>query len=310
MTAIEKAIIRTLLYFDIFGHPLTKSELYVLLGIKADKAAYEKSLAELENLNFIRSASGYLFLQNGTSSAEERENKRKRSLKYQKISRIVASLIYNHPFVKGILISGSLSKGSFSKKDDIDFFIIADPGRIWLCRAFLMMFKKIFLLNSKKYFCINYFIDSDSLEIPDKNIFTATEIAFLVPVRNTKLCREFFCANKWIYDYFPNLKIELTGCREASALIHKQLIERLLRRKSADRIDNWLMGLYRKRSMKKFYHSDGDQFQVNIKNEKNVSKYHPNGFQHRILHDYNLKISEFQTVHNMDLTLMADVWQI
>lgn len=306
MTVIDKAIIRTLLYFDIFGHPLSKSELYGMLGIKADTAEFEKSLAELQNLNLIGSASGYLFLHNGSSSGEERVNKQARSLNYQRISRIVSSLIYNHPFVKGILISGSLSKGSFSKKDDIDFFIIADPGRIWLCRAFLMTFKKIFLLNSKKYFCINYFIDSNSLEIPDRNIFTATEIAFLVPVRNTKLCRDFFCANEWIYDFFPNLKVDLTGCGEASALMPKQLIERLLRGKSVDRVDTWLMGLYRKRSMKKFYNSDGSQFPVNIKNEKNVSKYHPNGFQHRILHNYSLKIAEFQTVHNLDLTLMAD----
>jgi hypothetical protein len=306
MTVTDKSIIRTLLYFDIFGHPLSKSELYGLLGIKADPAEFEKSLAALQNLNIIGSAYGYLFLLNGSSSGEERVNKQARSLKGQRVSRIVSSLIYNHPFVKGILISGSLSKGSFSKKDDIDFFIIADPGRLWLCRAFLMMFKKIFLLNSKKYFCINYFIDSNSLEIPDKNIFTATEIAFLIPVRNTKLCKDFFCANEWIYDFFPNLKVELTGCEEASALVHKQLIERLLKGKSVDRVDTWLMGLYRKRSMKKFYHSDGSQFPINIKNEKNVSKYHPNGFQHRILTNYSLKIAEFQTVHNLDLTLTAD----
>jgi hypothetical protein len=306
MTLTEKAIIRTLLYFDIFSHPLSKSELFGLLGIKVATEEFEKSLADLQNLNIVGSASGFLFLLNGSSSCEERVNKQARSLKYQRISRIVSSLIYNHPFVKGILISGSLSKGSFSNKDDIDFFIITDPGRVWLCRAFLMMFKKIFLLNSKKYFCINYFIDSNSLEIPDKNIFTATEIAFLIPVRNPKLCKDFFIANEWIYDFFPNLKVELTGCGEASALIPKQLIERLLKGKSVDRADTWLMGLYRKRSMKKFYHSDGSQFPINIKNEKNVSKYHPNGFQYRILTNYSLKIAEFQMVHNLDLTLATD----
>jgi hypothetical protein len=267
---------------------------------------FEKSLAELQNLNIVGSASGYLFLINGSSSVAERVNRKAWSSKYQRISHIVSSLIYNHPFVKGILISGSLSKGSFSKKDDIDFFIIADPGRIWICKSFLMMFKKIFLLNSKRYFCINYFIDSDSLEIPDKNIFTATEIAFLIPVRNTRLCRDFFYANDWIYDFFPNLKVELTGCRETSDFVSKQLIERLLKGKAADRFDNWLMSLYRKRSVKKYYHSDGNQFPINIRNEKNVSKYHPNGFQNRILQNYSLKIAEFQTVHNLDITLMTE----
>ena len=163
MTLTGKAIIRTLLYFDIFSHPLSKSELFGMLGIKVDTAEFEKSLSELQDLNLVGYGSGYYFLVNGSSSIEERVSKQSRSLKYQRISRIVSSLIYYHPFVKGILISGSLAKSSFSKKDDIDFFIIADPGRIWLCRVFLMMFKKIFLLNSKKYFCINYFIDSNSL---------------------------------------------------------------------------------------------------------------------------------------------------
>lgn len=307
MTLTGKAIIRTLLYFDIFSHPLSKSELFGMLGIKVDTAEFEKSLSELQDLNLVGYGSGYYFLVNGSSSIEERVSKQSRSLKYQRISRIVSSLIYYHPFVKGILISGSLAKSSFSKKDDIDFFIIADPGRIWLCRVFLMMFKKIFLLNSKKYFCINYFIDSNSLEIPDKNIFTATEIAFLLPVRNTNLCRDFFCANEWIYDFFPNLVVELTGCGEPYALVPKQLIERLLRGKAADRADTWLMNLYRKRTMRKFYHSDGSQYPINIKNEKNVSKYHPNGFQQRILHNHSLKIAEFQRVHNLDLTLMVEV---
>ncbi len=305
MSLNDKAIIRTLLYFDIFSHPLNKSELFRFLGIKVDIAEFEKSLASLHDLNIIGSDSGYFFLINGSSSIDERVRKHARSLKYHRISRIVSSFLYYHPFVKGILISGSLSKNSFSNKDDIDFFIIADTGRIWLCKALLMMFKKLFLLNSKKYFCINYFIDQDSLEIPDKNIFTATEIAFLIPVRNTKLCRDFFSANEWIHDFFPNMKVELKGCKEASAPVIKILIERLLKGKAVDRIDTWLMDLYRKRTMKKFCHPDESQFMINFKNEKNVSKYHPNGFQHRVLQNYNLKITEFQTVHNLDLTLMA-----
>jgi hypothetical protein len=306
MTLAGKAIIRTLLYFEVFNHPLSKSELFGMLGIKADTAEFENSLTELLALNLVGYDSGYYFLINGSSSVEERISKHARSLKYKRISGIVSSLINYHPFVRGILISGSLSKRSFSKKDDIDFFIIAHPERIWLCRAFLMLFKKIFLLNSKKYFCTNYFIASNSLEIPDKNIFTATEIAFLIPVRNPILCRDFFSSNEWIYDYFPNLKFELNGCRKASSSVYKHLMERLLIGKAADMADTWLMGIYRKRTLRKFYHSDGNQFPINFKNEKNVSKYHPNGFQQRVLENFYSNIAEFQTVHNLDLTLMVN----
>lgn len=302
MTLVNKAIIRALLYFDIFGHPLSKTELYGLIGIKVNWEDFEQSLEELQNLNLVSSNSGYFFLVNGSASIEDRVQKLERSVKYHRISRIISKLIYFHPFVKGVLISGSLSKSSFSKKDDIDFFIIADPGRVWLCRALLMMFKKVFLLNSKKYFCINYFIDSETLEIPDKNIFTATEIAFLIPIRNTKLCKEFFEANEWIIDFFPNMKVDLAGCKEDTSHFHKRIIEQLFRGKTIDKVDTWFMDLYKKRSNKLFSITDESQFRINFKNEKNVSKYHPNGFQHRILQKYNSKISEFQEVYHLDLT--------
>src|SRR4029453_8923510 len=96
-------------------------------------------------------------------------------------------LIASFPYVRCVCISGSLSKKYFDDTTDIDFFVITKPGRLWVCRTFLILFKKLFLLNSKKYFCINYFIDSDNLEIPDQNIFTATELTTLIPMHDYEL---------------------------------------------------------------------------------------------------------------------------
>src|SRR5690606_11436099 len=62
---------------------------------------------------------------------------------------------------------------------------------------------KVFLMNSRKYFCVNYFIDTDHLAIPDENIFTATEIRFLKPMVNQELLHEFIASNEWIRNYFP-----------------------------------------------------------------------------------------------------------
>ena len=47
MTTTEKAIIRTLLYFDIFNHPLEKNELYELICTSPDRSAFEKDLEML-----------------------------------------------------------------------------------------------------------------------------------------------------------------------------------------------------------------------------------------------------------------------
>jgi hypothetical protein len=301
MTDIQKAIIRTLIYFDIFGHPLNKSELFGLTGRKMNSRDFEQSLDELLSTNLIGNESGYYFLVNGGSSINERISKMERSVKYHRISRLISALIYFHPFVKAVLISGSLSKNIFSHKDDIDFFIITEPGRLWICRTMLMVFKKVFLLNSKKYFCINYFIDTNNLEIHDKNIFTATEIAFLIPTRNRELCDKFFVANNWIFQFFPNLVIDLSECSRASSPFLKKIPELLLRGRLSDRLDSYFMEMYRKRSKKKFGSTESTKFNLNFKSEKNISKYHPNGFQHKVLEKYSLKISKFQMAHKVDL---------
>jgi hypothetical protein len=195
MTQVQKAILRTLLYFDLFSHPLNKQELFRMISVKTDWDEFEQSLSGLLELNLAGTEAGYFFIINGGSSIHERIKKLIRANRYHRISRFISGLIWLHPFVKAVLVSGSLSKSAFSKKDDIDFFVITEPGRLWLSRTALMLFKKIFLLNSKKYFCLNYFIDAESLEIPDKNIFTATEIAFLIPLRNAELCGKFLSAN-------------------------------------------------------------------------------------------------------------------
>jgi len=76
-----------------------------------------------------------------------------------------------------------------------------------VCRAFLTLYKKLVLGNSHRNFCLNYFIDSNNLEIPDKNIFTATEVAFLIPMYNYTLYENFICMNNWFRREFPNFKI-------------------------------------------------------------------------------------------------------
>ena len=70
-----------------------------------------------------------------------------------KISRKIAKF----PFVESVNLSGSLSKGYYDLEDDIDFFIITKPNRLWIARTLLILYKKVFLLNSKKHFIFEVF---------------------------------------------------------------------------------------------------------------------------------------------------------
>ena len=198
-TAVNsKDLIRFLAYFDIFKHPLQQKELEQMLAQPLGDL-----LEALCNKGVLYCIDGFYMLEKNHEWFHQRLDKNKRAKSYHKKIKNVSKIIRLFPFTRSICISGSLSKGVMDKDGDIDFFIMAANNRIWLNRTMLILFKKIFLLNSKKYFCVNYFIDEKILEIPDQNIFTAMEIWHLMPVNNQVLYDQFMKDNHWIHSYFP-----------------------------------------------------------------------------------------------------------
>jgi hypothetical protein len=303
MNGIRTAILRTLIYFEIFGHPLSFDELYSLLSVPAKRENFDRELDQLASEGLIRVESGYVFIADGQASITERLKKLRRAARYGRIARAVSRLISWHPYVRGVFISGSLSKSALSKKDDIDFFVVTEPGRLWVCRTLLMLFKKIFMLNSKKYFCINYYIDTRSLEIPERNLFTATEVAFLIPVQNAELYTDFIGSNGWIREYFPNRSFSADGCPTRKPPLLKRWVESMLNGKTGERLDNHFMKVYRMRSIKRFEKMDRAMFELNFRSEKNVSKHHPDGYQEKILEQHARAIAAFDQEHGTDLAI-------
>lgn len=82
------------------------------------------------------------------------------------------------PGVAAIFLSGSRAQGKSHKHSDIDLFIVAQPGRIWTARFFVYL--TLFLQGTmrrnhspKNSFCPNHFITADSLEIQEKDAYSA-----------------------------------------------------------------------------------------------------------------------------------------
>jgi hypothetical protein len=205
-------------------------------------------------------------------------------------------LIKSFPFVRAIAISGSLSKNIMYDDDDIDYFIVTAPNRLWISRTLLILFKKVFLLNSKKYFCVNYFVDENNLKIVDENIFTAIEITYLLPVYNRSLIDELKEANSWTKQYFPNFKhpIEIQAITGKNYL--KGFIEWILGGWLGNRIDLFFMMLTYKKWISKFRHFDATKFALTMRTNRGISKHHPQDFQNRVLKEYNIRLNKLNIV--------------
>jgi predicted nucleotidyltransferase len=284
---VKKNILDTLLYFDLFSYPLILPEIIRFLRIRiTDLTIAQQALQELTSQMIVFEFGGYYSVQNDHQLIVRRKKGNNAALRIRGKAEKMAALIHRFPFVRSVNVSGSLSKGYFDETTDIDFFIITAPGRLWLCRTLLALYKKVFLLNSRKYFCINYFISSDSVVIPDRNLFTATEIITLQNLKGADVYNNFLEANSWTHMYFPNAQSPDSAGRRSDQPSLKRRWEGYL----GGRIGNGLEQLSMKATNAfwkwKFRRMTRNKFSVNLRSGEDVSKHHPQGFQFKVLNAY------------------------
>lgn len=300
---VSSSIIRTLLYFDIFRYPLTENELWRLCDCaSADENDVRSAIESLLEAGHIQESEGLYFIGRDESIVGLRREKNARAAKYHAPAAFFSNLINAFPFTRAVFLSGSLSKECMDVSSDIDYFIITEPGRLWLNRTLLILFKKLVLLNSYKFFCVNYFITSGNLEIPDRNRYTAIEIAFLIPTKSAEAYHAFMAHNSWVADYLPHFPLrDTTGLPLAKKKVFKSTLERLLSGSFGDRLDEICFRLTVRNQRKKFRHLGEEEFQSAMRSAKDVSKHHPQNFQHRVLHTLEEKYAEFERVHHVRL---------
>jgi hypothetical protein len=236
------SILKVLAYFDIFQYPLTKDEIKQFLDKPVADHALERLLKDLI-------ADGFIFLHHQFYSLHDNPLLACRRIKgnaeaerlLSKAYRI-GRFLYRFPFVRGIGISGSLSKNFADEKTDIDFFIITQANRLWIARTLMHLFKKLtFLAGRQHYYCMNYYIDEEALLVHEKNIFTAIEIKTLLPVSGGQAFGQFFAANQWTHHWLPACGFRQQVKGDPHPSFFKRFGEWLGNGRPGDAIDNYLM---------------------------------------------------------------------
>lgn len=289
-------ILRTLMYYDIFQYPLKVDEVHGFLGcngVNINDTAM--ALETLHRSGRVYHHGPYFSLRSDSTWVQRREAGNERASKRMKLAWKISRFIGNFPFVRAVGLSGSLSKNYMDEKSDIDFFIITAPGRLWVTRMLLIGFKKLFLFNSYKFFCINYLITTRNLEIEDQNIYTATELVTLIPTYGKEEMRQFYTTNKWAWDWLPNCPVrpleEVPKSRKRGI---KWIVELLLTGKGGDWLDQRFLNVTLKVWKKKFGYLPPIEFNLAFRTREDVSKHHPSNFQRKVLTALDERITEFE----------------
>ncbi|MCB0804954.1 MAG: hypothetical protein KDC05_04095 [Bacteroidales bacterium] len=297
-------ILRTLAYYDIFDYPLTEEDIFSYCDQSHPaNEQFKDVLLNLVEKGVVYKMGEFYGLRNIQQHVTDRIDGNKRAENWYAKARWFSRLIASFPFVRGIALSGSLSKGVIGDNPDIDYFIITHPNRLWLTRTLLVLFKKVFLLNSYKYFCINYFVDTNHLEIEEKNLFTATEVITLIPTYGTEVTGNFFEQNRWIHQFYPNFRMNgQHSVYNPGSQPLKRTFEFFLGSKIGDWLDNKFMNITIKHWYKKFSHQFPEEdFNLVFKSSKTISKHHPRNFQKKVLEAFKSRVHDLDRKHNIQL---------
>jgi hypothetical protein len=289
----ETCILKMLAYFSLFKYPLTKEEinLYMPDSVGDLGAALDRLLVDRE----IYQVREFYLLSNDPSLVDRRIDGNNRAAILLPKAMRIGRFLSHFPFVRGIGISGSLSKNFADDKADIDFFIVTTKRRLWLARTFMHLFKKLTFLTGKQHFyCMNYYVDEQALLIEHQNIYTAIETATLIPVSG-KGMDDFFAANRWVRDWFPqyDLKAELSEIKTPKV---KSFIEWIFNNRMGERLDDFLMKLTTRRwQKKKARRQKTDQGkEMDLVTGKHFARSNPGMFQEKLLAMYEERVCELR----------------
>jgi len=290
-------IVRVLAYYDLFAYPLTASEIHIFLP-EGDVGADElnESLAGLVDQGRLGCSDGYYYLPHRDSAIVRRRLvMEKRGGEMWRIARMVASLIRVTPFVRGIFISGQLCRYIADERSDIDYFIVTAPRRLWIVRTFFVFVRRLFLFNSRKYFCANYFVTTENLLIRERNQYAACEVASLKPMYNRDLYHAFITGNSWVRDFYPNFSPELMDLRPGvtGGERLRGLLERCVPARLADSLDEWLMERTRRFWRRKFPGRDQKVYDVSFRTRRDESRAHPQDQSPVVLDRYRMNLRNY-----------------
>lgn len=236
----HNAILACLLYFDIFNHPLSLKEIHSFLKIKTTILQLNNGINYLINQRQIYNIQGYYALRPTVQLVENRKTYETYAKQFFPLAVKNGNFIQRFPFIKGVFISGSLSKNVMKKEPDIDYFIITADKRVWLAKLLLLVYKLFLSKENRELLCINYFISEHNLVIKEQNTFTATELTTLIPIGSLDLHKKLLAANKWTTHFLPNKKSIFETTQTTSTNLSKPIFSRIIENVLSGILGNWI----------------------------------------------------------------------
>lgn len=198
---LNRAILNTVVYADIFDYPLTLTEIHRYLTGACAPLEVVSTLAAAHR--FLRLVGGYYTLPGREAIVSIRERREKEAVRLWREARSYGRIIAGLPFVRMVAITGSLAMNNVEADADIDYLLVTTPGRLWICRLLTLVITRLAAFRGISL-CPNFLLTQNALEIPEHSLYAAHEFAQMVPLSGLDLYLRMRTLNPWVWDFLPN----------------------------------------------------------------------------------------------------------
>lgn len=214
---LEKSILKTLAYFDIFDYPLTLLEIYKWLYCPPPGSTLLSVSQALDGENLkseAESKNGFYFLRGRQNIIGTRLSRYRLAEKKFKIALKTGRWLKWLAFMRMIAVCNNAGYNNAAPSSDIDFFIIVKKGRLYFTRLWVTLL--VAGLGRRRHakkiadrVCLSFYITDSHLDLSDialkpADIYLVYWLATLAPIYDSGAYAQFLLANGWLKDYLPN----------------------------------------------------------------------------------------------------------
>lgn len=294
MASKNKAVLKAVLYADIFEFPLTHDELYYFaVGDRlSSKSEAVKAVGLLKDI--LSSTGAYVHLKGSETFVEIRQRRKISSKKKLLLAKTLSVYLSFIPSVLFVGVTGGVAAENAEQDDDIDFIIITSSGALWPTRLILLLILHVLGRRRVKdasfvadLACLNFFIDESAIEFPEtmQNLYTAHEFLQMKPLFSRgDMYGKFISKNTWISSFLPQSDVLMRQYEYVSKPFVASVFQRFLTLNAVVQLSRFLQLLYMGRRKRESYISDS------------MLGFYPQDFRSRVMSLFEEKLRKYEKI--------------
>ncbi|HEY1016032.1 MAG TPA: hypothetical protein VGE07_25205 [Herpetosiphonaceae bacterium] len=260
---LEQAIILAVAYADVFDYPLTIREIRRYLpGVAASEEQVAAALlAPGLGPQTLARVGDMVMLAGREAIVATRRRRAAVADRLWPAAVRYGRMIGRLPFVRMVAVTGALAVNNVEPDADIDYLVITETGRLWLCRAGIIGLVRL-VAKRGPILCPNYLLSERALRLDEHSLYSAHELAQMIPLAGMAWYERMRLANPWADELLPNAggMPYLVTPQPSGRPLTQALAELALRSRAGGWLERWEM----ERKVRKFSARDQGNPEINL----------------------------------------------